>query len=85
MPYLILAEGSAEPTVSTLSGVLDFLSGIITAIFTALSNLYTTITTTPLLFIVVVFGFGGAVIFTAHGILRRLGVVGGKRRKGRRR
>lgn len=85
MPYFFLAEGNSEPVVSTLSGVLDFLTGIITAIFTALSSLYTTITGTPLLMIVVIFGFSGAVIFTALGILRRLGVVGGKRRKGRRR
>lgn len=79
---LFLAEGTAVD-VSTLSGVLAFVKSIFTAILSALGSIYTTVTGTPLLFIVVVIGFAGAVIMTALGILHRLGIGGGRR--GRRR
>ena len=81
----ILMEGTAEPVVNSISGVLDWLSSIISLIITTLGSLYTTITETPLLFIPVVVGFAGALIFTTLGVLKRLGVArGGKRRRGRR-
>lgn len=79
---LFLAEATAT-NVSTLAGVLEFVKSIFTAILTAVGSLYTTITGTPLLFVVVVIGFAGAVIFSALGILHRLGIGGGRR--GRRR
>lgn len=81
MPMYLL-EGEA-PNVSTLTDVLAFLRSIFTAIMTMLGSLYDTITDTPLLFITVVIGFAGALIFTTLGILRRLGVGGGGRRRAR--
>ena len=81
MPYVTL-DATAVDT-STLAGVLAFIKSIFTAILSALGSLYTTITSTPLLFVVVVIGFAGAVIISALGILHRLGIGGGRR--GRRR
>ena len=81
MPLFLAEAGTTD--VSTLAGVLAFIKSIFTAILTALSSLLTTITGTPLLFVVVVIGFAATVIFAALGILHRLGVGGGRR--GRRR
>lgn len=81
MPTILL-EGTTTD-VSTLSNVLAFIKSIFTAVLSALGSIYTTITSTPLLFVVVVISFAGAVIFAALNILHRLGVGGGRR--GRRR
>ncbi len=82
MPFILL-DGAESTDVSTLTNVLSFLRSIFTAIMTMLGSLYDTITGTPLLFITVVIGFAGALIFTTLGILRRLGVGGGGRRRAR--
>lgn len=79
----ILMEGN-EPAVNTISGVLDWIQSIFTLIISTLGSLYDTITGTPLLFIPVVIGFAGALIFTTISILRKLGVVRGRRRRARR-
>lgn len=80
---LFTAEGTAF-SVSTLEGVRSFISDIFTAIVTLLGSLYTTITETPLLFITIVVSFAGGLLIFAVGILRRLGVGSGGRRKRRR-
>lgn len=79
---LYLMDGTA-PDVSTLTNVLTFLRSMFTAIITMLGSLVSTITSTPLLFIVVVVSFAGALIVVSLGILRRLGVGGGGRRRAR--
>ena len=79
---LFLMDGAAGATdVSTLTNVLEFLRSMFTAIVTMLGNLVDTITGTPLLFISVVVSFAGALIVASLGILRRLGVGGGGRRR----
>ena len=83
MPLFLLDGAESATDVSTLTNVLSFLRSIFTTIITTLGTLYNTITGTPLLFIVVIIGFAGALIFTTLGILRRLGVGGGGRRRAR--
>ncbi len=70
-----------EDNVSTLTSVLSFIRQIFTALMTAAGNLIDTITGTPLLFLAVIVGFAGALIFAALRIVRRLGVGGGRRRR----
>lgn len=80
MPF-ILADANLE--INSVSGVLDFVKSLFTAILTAVGSIYTTITSTPILAVVVYLGLAGAFIMFALRILNRLGIGGGRRRRGR--
>ena len=80
---LYLADANLD--VTSVAGVLEFVKSLFIAILTAVGSIYTTITSTPILAVVIYLGLAGAFIMFAVKILNRLGIGGGRRRRRARR
>lgn len=72
----------------TIAGVFTQMTVVYEAILSMFSNMITTITGNPLLYVPVLIGLLGGLVTFAIGVVRRLGVhgvsSGGRRRRGRR-
>lgn len=73
----------------TISGVLGAMTTVYDLIIGMFTNVITTITSNPLIFVPVLIALLGGIVMFAIGVIRRLGVRGisssGKRRGRRRR
>lgn len=69
----------------TIANVFESLQSIIAVIWDVFADCATTIMGNPLLFVPVLIGIGGSLIFFAIGIVKRLGIKGVASSGGRRR
>lgn len=69
----------------TITNVFDALQNIIAVVWDVFGDCASTIMGNPLLFVPVLIGIGGSLIFFAIGIVKRLGIKGVASSGGRRR
>ncbi len=69
----------------TITNVFDALQNIIAVVWDVFADCARTIMGNPLLFVPVLIGIGGSIIFFAIGIVKRLGIKGVASSGGRRR
>lgn len=65
-----------EPTATTVSDVLGALSSVYNVLVGLFTNVITTLTSNPLLFVPILIALLGSLVFFAIKVIRKLGVRG---------